>query len=107
MATRALVREKARYDEKFSWAGILTTDDGAPAPIKGGKYAGIAQGTFGVSPSLAWNYSPDGVTYTALANPHTAAGVVVYDLPDGFIKPVMGGGDGTTNLAAYFRPISH
>lgn len=107
MATRALVRSKARYDEDFSWAGILTADDGAPAPLKGGKYAGIALGVFGATPSLAWNYSPDGVTYVALANPLTAAGVVVYDLPDGFIKPVMGGGDGTTLLAAYFRPISH
>lgn len=107
MASRAVVKVKARYDENLSWAGILTTDTGDAAPIRGGKYAGIALGTFGAAPSMAWQYSPDGVTYVALANPHTAAGVVVYDLPDGFIKPVMGGGDGTTNLAVYFRPISH
>lgn len=107
MATRALVRSKARYDEDFAWVGILTADDGAPAPLKGGKYAGIAQGVFGITPSLAWNYSPDGVVYTALPSPLTAAGLSVYDLPDGFIKPVMGGGDGTTLLNVWFRPISH
>lgn len=105
MAERAASTVKDRADNSYSWSGILTTDTGAPVVIRGGKYSFIGLGSFTGTASLALQYSPDGVTYVALPTPLTAAGIVTYEVADGFVKPVMGSGDGSTNVNAWLRPI--
>lgn len=106
MATRVATTNKEASDTAYAWSGILTGDDGNGLPIRGGRYAFVAIGTpGGAAPSLALQYSPDGLTFIPLANPLTAAGMVVYELPSGIVKPVMGGGDGTTNLVVHLKPI--
>lgn len=106
MATNPVESTAGQTDKTHYWDNLGQGDDGAAVKILGGKYVGIAAGSFSGSASCGFQYSPDGATYVAVTGGSlTAAGVVVLELPDGFVKPVLGSGDGSTDVNAWLKPI--
>jgi hypothetical protein len=108
MATRnGVITNVSEMDtvKLVTWAGLLNTDDGAPA-----QWCDYADrciqvtGTFGTGGSLTIQGSNDGVTWGALSDPQGNALTFTsskleqaLELPR-YVRPIVTAGDGTTSL---------
>lgn len=107
MAIVPVTTTRSLPDDNHLWEGVGQGDEGAPVKVLGGRYAIGAAGDFSDSAAVSLQYSPDGTfTYAEVTGGNfTAAGYVVVDFPDGFVKPVVQDGGGDTDLDIYLRPI--
>jgi len=88
-----------------NWDNITDSDTPASAKIEGGKYGVIATGTFAKTVEIQW--SPDDVTYISIDPVNllfSAAGAYNFEMPAGYIKPVMAG-SGTTDIDLWVNPL--
>lgn len=100
----AAIEGKASGQAKTVWSSVTESDTASEAAFPGGKALVEVNGTFDsatvsmhfgtVSGSLAaidTDAPPDGADFTA-------AGMVVVELPPGFIQPVISGGGASQDI---------
>lgn len=92
---------------KIRWAGLLITDDGAPAGFAQSADRSIqVLGTFGAGGTVVIEGSLDGVNWETLTDPQgnnlsftgTSKKLEAISEMTEFIRPRVTAGDGTTNL---------
>ena len=89
------------------WEGIAQSETPGSVKIEGGKYTVHAQGTFGGG-SVELQYSSDNSDFTSIDSTNltfTAEGVYNFELAHGWVKPILTGGDGTTDIDVRLKPI--
>jgi hypothetical protein len=107
MSTITVATTKSLPDDSHFWEAITDGDDGSAVKVLGGKYACGAYGNFAGSADLAFQYSPDGTNgyFEISGASFLAAGHLVFEVPDGYIKPVMGSGNGSTDVDAWLKAV--
>ena len=109
MALIDYTKVKDLHSKRFSWIGATnggTPDTFAPVEIDRNPYTITVQatGTFGASADIALHGSLDGTNYAALSDAQGAAiSLTAASIADGqsavrFVKPVLSGGNGSTDI---------
>lgn len=92
----------------YLWEGVVLADTLDAVHIKGGDYSVHANGNFSGAATVEFLYSSDKVNYDSIDATNllfSANGLYNFKLGDGYIKPVLSAGDGSTDINLRLKPI--
>lgn len=95
-------------DATHKWEALTQSDAPEGRKIKGGKYTVHAQGNFAGSATVELQYATDNSDFVSIDSTNllfSAEGVYNFEIANGYVKPVVSAGSGSTDIDLVVKPI--